>query len=471
MEWLNVIMHPDDLYEMLIRRKLISGASAVLKTLKGISPLTITKIASKGIKTLTQFGKCEQSGTPTPSVPVDIKCNNGALKMVDDELPSGYKRILGLTFNNNVYYDITGFKMRGSDTLRFSFKCSMSSPACNVLGAYGGSSSQSNYSLYLGNSASAKYLRYNGATYRSDADSDTQYDVVITPTGSIGMKSDSTWTEKTFESTGDLCIGTTSPTATSSKMVGNIIGNVIVDGRLKLIPCERISDNTLGYYDTIGEVFYEPTGTGVVSMGYDGSHYELSVMGTPEVLTVSADGSETQTVSVQTLYAVGDYKDEQSIISGEVARKVGVRVLDGTENWTRTSSGGGFIVFSVEANAHSIQGWSEITSLCTNFECYVGDASPKYIADNAGKFWLNTSGQYFRFVTDGTRDLAQFKAWLAEQYANGTPVIIVYPLAEPTTEQVTGQRLKAKGTATITANSGHISNIELEVEYWETAEE
>lgn len=49
MEWLNVIMHPDDLYEMLIRRKLISGASAVLKTVTGISPLTILKVASNSL--------------------------------------------------------------------------------------------------------------------------------------------------------------------------------------------------------------------------------------------------------------------------------------------------------------------------------------------------------------------------------------------------------------------------------------
>ena len=185
-----------------------------------------------------------------------------------DNLPSVYKKVLGFTFNNDVYYPITGFKMRGSDTLRFSFKCSMQTPACNVLGAYDGSAAQSNYSLYLGNSTSAKYLRYNGGTYRSDADSDTQYNVVITPTGSTGMKSDSTWTEKTFESTGDLCIGTTSPTATSSKMVGDIIGNVVVDGRLKLIPCERLSDNVLGYYDAVSGTFYEPTGGTPISLGY-----------------------------------------------------------------------------------------------------------------------------------------------------------------------------------------------------------
>ena len=184
-----------------------------------------------------------------------------------DDLPGGYRRVLGLTYNN-AYYAITGFKMRGGDTLRFSFKCTMASPACNVIGAYDASSAQTNYSLYLGATSSAKYLRYNGSTYNSQAVQNKQYDVVITPTGSSGMEVDSTWTAKTFESAGDLCIGTTSPTATSSKMVGDIIGNVIVDGRLKLIPCERLSDNVLGYYDTHSDTFYEPTGSGIESMGY-----------------------------------------------------------------------------------------------------------------------------------------------------------------------------------------------------------
>ena len=182
-------------------------------------------------------------------------------------LPSAYKKLVGFTYNNNAYFDIEGFKRRGSDTLRFSFKCTMASPACNVLGAYDGSSAQSNYSLYLGASSSAKYMRYNGGTYRSDADSDTRYDVVITPTGVTGLKADSTWTEKTFESDCDLCIGTTSPSATSSKMVGDIIGSIVVDGRLNLIPCKRVSDNTLGYYDTHSKTFFEPTGSGLVSMG------------------------------------------------------------------------------------------------------------------------------------------------------------------------------------------------------------
>lgn len=462
----NVLIRPTDLFEEILRRKLISGGGgSVLQTVTGISPLNIMKIASRGIKSLIQFGKCEQTGTPTPSVPVDIKCNNGTLQMVDDELPTGYKRVLGFKMNNNSYWEIADFPLYGSDTLRFSFDAT---DACNVLGAYSGSASGNNYSLYV--STSSNYLRYKSGAYNSAIDYDKRYDVELAPTGSSGMKVDSTWTAQTFTTPTNLCIGTTAKSASSAKLKGNLYGNIEIVGRAKFVPCERVSDNTLGYYDTIGEAFYEQASgfSGAVSLGYDGSHYSLTVDGTPEVLTVESE--TTQTASVEDLLGLGDVADEQIIISGEVTRKVGVRVLDGTEKWTRTSSGSGFTVFSIEANSHSIKGWSKITSLCTNFECYVGDVPPQYEVANVGKFWFNTSGQYFRFVIGGTMDLVQFKAWLAEQYANGTPVIIVYPLAEPTTEQVTGQRLKAKDTATITAQTNNISDITLEVQYWQKAE-
>lgn len=100
----NVLIRPTDLFEEILRRKLISGGGgAVLQTVTGISPLTLLNVAPRGIKSLTQFGKCEQASSPTPSAPINIKCNNGALKMVDDELPIGYKRVLGFKMNNNSY--------------------------------------------------------------------------------------------------------------------------------------------------------------------------------------------------------------------------------------------------------------------------------------------------------------------------------------------------------------------------------
>ena len=183
-------------------------------------------------------------------------------------LPAGYKRLVGLGFNNNTFYEITGFNLRGSDTVKFSFS---STAACNVFGCYTDSSAQDNYSLYLSTTSGNKYLRYNGGTYLSylsNANKGVRFDVTITPTGTYGMPDDSTWAEKSFTASANMCIGTSSSSTTSSKMVGNLYGNFEVKGRFKGIPCERESDNVLGYYDTYSKTFYEPTGNGVESLGY-----------------------------------------------------------------------------------------------------------------------------------------------------------------------------------------------------------
>lgn len=263
--------------------------SWVWQLLTGTAPLTLLDAVAHPIHSLTQYGKCAQDGTPTPDAPVDIVCNNGALCMVDDELPAAYKRVLGFSCDNNALWEITGFQLKGSDTVRISFSINA---ACNVFGCYQGASANDNYDLYASVSPWSKYFRYADGTYLSYFSPENvgkRFDVVYTPNGSQGMPQDSTWTPKTFTSANDLLIGSTTLTGASSKLKGNLYGSFVVDERLKLIPCERVSDGVLGYYDTYGATFYEPYEgfDGAVSLGYDGSHYTLGVVGTSEVLTVS----------------------------------------------------------------------------------------------------------------------------------------------------------------------------------------
>lgn len=170
------------------------------------------------------------------------------------ELPDAYHRIESISMNDNAYYIITNFRLKGSDTLKFSFSATA---ACNILGCYTSTAATTNYSLYVGITDNAKYLRYNGGAYNSYINTNQKYNMVITPTGATGI-SDVTWIEKNFTSDSDLCIGTTSLNATSAKLKGTLYGNIEVVGRLKLIPCVRISDSKVGYYDTYSSTFYEP---------------------------------------------------------------------------------------------------------------------------------------------------------------------------------------------------------------------
>ena len=400
---------------------------------------------------------------PTPDAPIDIVCNNGVIAFRDTELPAAYRRILGMTMNDDCYYEITGFKMNGSDTLRFSFTRTGAN-ACNVLGAYDGTSAQSNYSLYAGGASNAKYLRYNGSTYNSYAIADKKYDVVMTPTGSDGMETDSTWTAKTFTSTTNLCIGTTSLSATSSKMVGSIHGTVVVDGRLELIPCERVSDSEIGYYDPNTGTFYEPIGTTPISLGYDYSHYAVVADGPIETIAIKDDQNATvSTATCEDLLSIGTYTDEQEVISGAVTRKVGIKVLDGTENWTRATNQDGSANYVFYTQIDDKKVGNNQPMLCSHHE-YIGSGS--YVTLTAGKFLSNANNTSVYFDGGSITTATNWKNWLATQYANGTPVIVIYPLATPTTESVAGQPMTTtQGDNTAEITQAGMSGLELEVTY------
>lgn len=178
------------------------------------------------------------------------------------ELPDGYKRVKSLTMDNDCYYEIEDFYLKGSDTVKLSYSIT---GACNVFGCYTNASAQDNYSLYVQSSSSSKYLRYADGAYNSCTKLNTRYDVEITPTGTHGMETNSVWEEASFTSVAEMLIGTTSVSASSAKLKGTLYGNIIVKDangiRFKGIPCVRLSDDVAGYYDTVSETFYEPNGT------------------------------------------------------------------------------------------------------------------------------------------------------------------------------------------------------------------
>lgn len=176
-------------------------------------------------------------------------------------LPAEYRKINGIIFGGDTYYEITDFKLRGSDTVRLSVSVDNN---CNVFGCYTSTTSQDNYSLFFSNTSSARYLRYNGSTYNSYLPTNLRgetFNLTITPTGSLGFPTDDNWTQQNFTSTVDMCIGTTGVNVTSAKLDGTIYGDFIVDNRFHAIPCERISDGKIGYFDLYTDTFYAPIGS------------------------------------------------------------------------------------------------------------------------------------------------------------------------------------------------------------------
>ena len=435
----------------------------VLQTLKGNAPLTFTAVQDQ-ISSLTQTGLCAQASTPTPEAPVDIKCNNGVLKLVDDELPAGFKRLKSIKFDGDCWYE-TGEVLTGDDDVTMTLSGTVTTGQ-NVFGSYNGTDTGTkNFSLYLygGGSSSNCYLRYGEQLLRPRFGSGERT-ITFGKSGTSGFSVNATAEPDTFTTVAKAYIGML-PNSSSPAYTGTIVGNILVGTRLKWIPCERESDGVVGYYEAVKGVFLEPVGTGTPVKGdYDFSLSHIDAVGTPEVLTVTDEDSNAQTASVVDLFAVGDYADTQEIISGAVTRKCGIKILTGEESgWALSDSG----------TTHRFRGTKPDDCYTPSGRAPILSSHFVYVATGQGQggAFIGASQYWYFIPTDQTIDTAdKWKTWLAEQYSAGTPVIVVYPLAEATTEQTTAQSLTtSEGTNTISVTA-EVNPIELEVKYYSSPE-
>lgn len=440
----------------------------------GTSPLSLPDAIANSIKSMTQYGKCVQASTPAPSSPVDIKCNNGVLTMVDDELPSGYKRITGIKFDGDFWYN-TNEPLTGEDDVTMTLANTATSGQ-NVFGSYNGTSDGAkNFSLYIygGGSTGSSYFRYGEQLLRPKFGGNERT-ITFGKSGTSGFATDVAATPETFTTVATAYIGML-PNSSSPAYTGSIMGSILVGTRLKWIPCERESDGMIGYYEAVNGVFLEPVGTGTpVAGSYDTSHLNrLEVVGTPEVLTIG-----NQTAHVENLFEVTGTADEQDIISGLLTRRVGIMVLDGTEEIWGTASQTPDKV-TVLTNCYTVAiplGNAPIDKrrvYCTHLN---SSDSLSAANERQGYALLGNGGagtpeplQNKYAVGLGLMTMfptiAGLKQWLAEQYAAGTPVIIIYPLAEEITESVAAQHLKtAVGDNTVSVTS-NVDPVQLSVEY------
>ena len=443
-----MIGHWSNLRKLIYLYIIFNKHNNIITTIKGASPLSITNALAKPIKSLIQYGKIIQNGTPSPNTPVDLVCNNGTLKMVDDELPSGYKRLLGISFDGNFHYE-TGEYLTGDDDVTMTLD-SLSSGGKNVFGSYNGTNNK-NLSLYIYGSTNGSYFRYGDQLKRPKYGDTGRRTITFGKNGTTGFADDSEVTPDEFTTPANTYIGML-PNSSSAAYTGDIIGSITVSNRLEWIPCEN-PGGVIGYYEKYNSNFIAPTGSGTpVSLGYDTSHLVLGIVGTHEVLSVG-----TQTASVQSLFAVFDYADTQNIISGAVTHKVGVKVFDGTEAFT--ISGTAFRTVELSDKAANTK------VFCSHFN---GDITPTMavstMPDLSVKGYGPNEAIFFKYSDITT--VADFKAYLAAQYAAGTPVIVIYPLAEEQDEKVAEQPLYTEKGENVINVISDVGAVELETSYY-----
>lgn len=148
-------------------------------------------------------------------------------------------------------------------------------------------------------------------------------------------------------------------------------------------------------------------------------------------------------------------------------------VLDGTENYNNLKNNDTTMLFQMPValtDALSTLATNKTKLICNYFSaynCYSEDQIKNGIC------YHNDRRLMIRIQRDllATQDVAGFKTWLAEQYANGTPVIVEYVLAEEettayTTEQQTAYNaLQALKTYRTTTNISNNQDTNMELTY------
>ncbi len=140
------------------------------------------------------------------------------------------------------------------------------------------------------------------------------------------------------------------------------------------------------------------------------------------------------------LRRVGDYADSFDAATHKITRRVGVMVLDGTENWNVINNGRGYYISVPDVIRTD---YRTISGLCSQFLFDIWTDNTFAMPDNRFGFNKNSSTN----ITNGNMtfkpdlaiydNVAKWKAFLAAQYAAGTPVTVYYPLATPVEEDYT----------------------------------
>lgn len=477
----------DDLY-LRVRNRV----NWIITKLTGNSPLSLPNAVAKPIKSLTQYGLCAQASTPTPGAPVDIMCNNGALKY------GQYGKNLNVGAFDSVGYTSSGGESSSSTFVGTLWKIPCSAGEKYTV-SFGGFTTSGISGVFIntwktdGTFNTRQAISSSGVTTYTIPEGVGKVNFTLYKAGGATID-DGAWmqvergdTATTYEpahfgwhtdgtpevlwiddgnkfppnAVADVrypVSGSGSGSCVVSCDVNNGSNVLAVEAHYYKADGTQINYYTLSSYDDTTHRMYKsfalPNTAAYVSIERKAAYSTATVtdlklsMGS----TLTPYVQPTGVASVENLLAVGDYADTQEIISGAVTRNVGIKVFDGTE--TIGTSNACFTI------AISDRVESKTALLCSHFPY-----STKTSAQTDDMTVISFSSTKIGFRYDACADKTAFAAFLAAQYAAGTPVIVVYPLATETTEQTTAHALHtAEGTNTVSVTA-NVSPIQLEVEY------
>jgi len=194
------------------------------------------------------------------------------------DLPSGYRELLYVTAAGSQYID-TGLTITQEHEIRSKFK-----PTTNSY-LYGALSNGNTASVSAFIQSSGGYWRFGNtgvtkAVSLNSIHTSTQNVSSVTIDGAPSAYS----TIDDFETPVSLVVGTAhtaTGTYSATGFVGDIYGVSVYNGDtavIDLVPCRRTSDDSIGFYDTVSDRFFENIGSGdfVAGPNYPGDDGEVN---------------------------------------------------------------------------------------------------------------------------------------------------------------------------------------------------
>ena len=477
--------------------KKVSRGTITTVTVRGVAPIILPDAIAGSLQAVKAFGGTEQNGTPTPDAPVDIVSNNGVLKL-------GYtSRNLNVGTLDNQGYTSTGgtststtfcgtlWKIKVNEGEKYTisygnFPDGVSGVFINTWKTDGtwnlrqaiSISGDYTYTIPAGvGEVNFTLYKTGGITIGSNSWLQVEKGETATPYVPAGYGLYVDGTVETINAHGknlfdiDSCIANTyinSEGATNASASWKCSGFIPVSPNTGYVftvdttsgasakhcfYAQAQTESFISYIDSGSQTFTTPPNARYmrISVRKESAQAQLELGTTATTYAPYYDGG---TATAEMLLKVGDYQDIQEILSGTITRNVGVLVLDGTENWT--ASGGTGRYYTTISDMFNFPGRYE--GLCShyNYSGASGAGLDTYFLTTARRLFVHTE---YETATD-------FKAFIASQYAAGTPVIVIYPLATPTTESVAGQTLQVtSGDNVLEITQASLDNLELEATY------
>lgn len=226
------------------------------------------------------------------------------------------------------------------------------------------------------------------------------------------------------------------------------------------IPCYRKSDNVVGLYDLVNNVFYTNAGTGAFTYGaavtIPNPSYPQeieNVSGEVEVKVANgtdstATGYEEQTATLHLpegmeMCKIGDYKDSFVEQDGKwyKNKKIGKVVFTGTENWRLINQNQSNAMFGNLYNSVIVDYLSASDIYyCNYFKDYgAAEDAAQALASGVGMYKLTSSTAkyfYFTIAKSLASTLQEWLSWLASHN-----VIVYYIFKNPALEEITDPTL------------------------------